>query len=132
MSYPIIRRGQIYTPIATGYGASVERLQRRYSKKDEAKLQKKLVKLSNRLTKLKLKGRSNWRTRRLEKQVQALQTVLGMQPFDASITSEAELVTIANQTDTTDPLLIAVAVLGFGIAGFFTYKAITGKKKGKK
>ena len=127
--YPVIRKGQIHTPIHTGYGASVQRFQKRYSRKKESKLQKKYLKLRSRLERLQAKGRSNWRTRRLEKQVQALETVLGMQPFDASITSEAELMTVADQPDTTDPLLIAVAVLGLGVAGFFIVKSM--RKKGK-
>ena len=131
-NYPIVRKGQMVSPVHTGYGASVQRFQKRYSRKKEARLQKKLAKLSNRLTKLTLKGRSNWRTRRLEKQVEALQAVLGMQPFDASIQSEAELMAIADQTDTTDPLLIGLAVIGFGVAGFFVVKAVKKGKKGKK
>lgn len=108
-SIPIIRK--------VNYGASVERYQRRFSRKDEAKLQNKLSKFQARLQKLQGKTSrigANVRARRiarLEKKIQAIEMILGMQPFDASLNAEA--MAIAQQTTNPNPLPI---ILGIGSA----------------
>ena len=123
MSYPIIRKGQIYTPVPTGYGASVERYQKRFSKKDEAKLQKKYLKLRTRLDKLQAKTsrigsriRAN-RIAKLQKKIQAIETVLGMQPFEANLSQQAydEQMMIAQQSDFNPLWWIAGALLVGGV-----------------
>ena len=118
MSYPIIRKGQIYTQSPTGYGASVERYQKRFSKKKIAKLEKKLARFTKRRD--KLAGRtSNFGARRrarriarLDKKIQAIQNVLGMNPFEDSMTDQAmmEQMAIAEAPDYTNYLLIGGAV----------------------
>ena len=103
---PIIRK--------VNYGASVERYQKRFSRKDEVKLQNKLSKFQQRLLKLQSKTSrfgANIRARRiarLEKKIQAIQMILGMQPFDASLNAEA--MAIAQQTTSPNPLPLIVGI----------------------
>lgn len=124
MSYPIVRRGMVVTPEHTGYGASVERLQKRYSKKDLAKLQSKLGKYQATLAKLQGKGKSNFRTRNLEKKIQALQMVLGLQPFDASIQAEAQAIADQEASASVSPIVWwSLGLLFVGGATFMIVKA---------
>lgn len=122
MTYPIIRKTN-YSGVH--YGASVERYQRRFSRKNEAKLQRKLSKFQNRLMKLQSKTSrfgANIRARRiarLEKKIQAIQMVLGMQPFDASFSAEA--MTIAEDTVNPSPLPVIIAVTFALGAGAFIF-----------
>ena len=122
--YPVVRKGQIYTPVPTGYGASVERYQKRFSKRDEAKLQKKLAKLQTTLSKLQAKtSRLGAKARlrrmaRIQKKISAIQTVLGMQPFEQNLTQQAydEQMMIAQQGDFNPLWLILGAVVISGVA----------------
>ena len=130
--YPVIRKTNVLynTDVPSfqvsrtnpSYGASVERYQKRFSKKNEAKLQKKLNKFMKRLAKLQAKTSrfgANVRARRiarLDKKIQAIQMILGMQPFDASFNAEA--MTIADQTVSPNPLPLIIGIttaVGLGI-----------------
>lgn len=136
MSYPIIRKGQVYTPVPTGYGASVERYQRRYSKKDEAKLMKKMAKYQDRIAKLEAKtSRFGAKRRartiiRLQKKVLAIQQVLGMQPFEANISQQAydDQMAIAMQGDNS-VLWWGLGLLAVGAVTFVVVKSSKGKSK---
>jgi len=133
MSYPIIRKGMVVTPQHTGYGASVERYQKRFSKKDEEKLQKKLYKFRQQLDKLQAKTSklgANIRARkiaRLEKKIQAIQALLGMQPFDASIQAEAQA--IADDVTKPSPLPLILGISGALVVGAIVFYFV--KQKGK-
>lgn len=127
MSYPIIRKGQIYSTVPTGYGASVERYQKRFSKKDEEKLQKKLAKYQNDLAKLQAKtSRFGAKIRagriaKLEKKIQAIQMVLGMQPFEGNLNQQAfdQQMMIAQESD-FNPLWLVLGAVVIG-GGVFWY-----------
>lgn len=134
MSYPIVRKGTVVTPHHTGYGASVERYQKRFSRKDVAKLQKKLAKFQQKLAKLQSKTSrlgANIRARRinrLEKKIQAIQALLGMQPFDASI--QADAMEIANETTNPSPLPLILGISGaLLVGGLVFYKTRQKKRK---
>lgn len=135
MSYPIVRRGMVVTPMATGYG-SMEKYQKRFSKKDVAKLQKKLAKFQQTLAKLQSKTSrigSKVRARRiarLEQKIQAIQALLGMQPFDASL--EAEANAIANEVQAPNYAPLIFSVLGAIVVGGIVFTIVKKGKKGKK
>lgn len=59
------------------------------------------------------------RIARLEKKIQAIQMVLGMQPFDASFSAEA--MTIAEDTVNPSPLPVIIAVTFALGAGAFIF-----------
>ena len=127
MSYPIVvRKGMVVTPQHTGYGLTTERYQKRFSKKDEVKLQQKLAKYQELLAKLQGKTSrffQNVRARRIartEKKIQAIQMLLGTQPFDASMEAEAMAIAAQNYDagysggDLVLPIALAVTA-GVGI-----------------
>jgi len=127
MSYPIIRKGTVVTPYPTGYGASVERYQKRFSRKDVAKLQKKLAKYQTTVAKLSAKTsrfgakvRAN-RIARLNKKIQAIQALLGMQPFDVSLQAEAESIVQETTSFNYTPVIV-FTVFGAGLATFIYFK----------
>lgn len=133
MSYPIVRKGTVVTPYHTGYGASLERYQKRFSRKDVEKLQKKLAKFQQTLAKLQSKTSrlgANIRARRinrLEKKIQAIQALLGMQPFDASI--QADAVAIANETTNPSPLPLIFGIGGALLVGGLVFYMTKQKKR---
>jgi|ETNvirenome_6_85_1030632.scaffolds.fasta_scaffold262699_1 hypothetical protein len=117
MTMPIVRKGMIVRP---NYGRTTEKYQKRFSKKDFVKLEKKLAKFQTKLTKMLAKGepklfkkRYQKKVVKLQNKVQALQSLLGMQPFDQSLQEqamyEAEL-TQPSQSE-INPLLIGVGGL---------------------
>ena len=147
--YPIIRKGHIrnsnpyHSPtlhhqgisyngtIAYGspYGASTERFQKRYSKKDLAKLEAKLAQRQQFLDKMLSKGEPRiggfvWRGRvqRVQKQIEALQALVGMTPFEGSLEEQAMLEAVAGQPEPMAlnmPLVLALgglALVGIVIA----------------
>lgn len=123
MSYPIVRKGQIYTPVPTGYGASLERYQKRFSRKTEEKLQRKLARFQRRLARLESRdswfGRRirEWRIANLQKKIQAIEIILGMQPFEMNLTDQAynEQMAIAEQNEFNPMWLVAGGLLVGGM-----------------
>jgi preprotein translocase subunit SecA len=134
MSYPIVRKGMVITPQYTGYGASVERYQKRFSRKSEQKLQRKLARFKKRLAKLENRTwgiGKNIRARRidrLQKKIQAIEMVLGMQPFDASL--QAEAMAIANNEVKSSPMPLILGIAGALVIGGMVFYFV--QKKGKK
>ena len=114
---PIIKKGII----VSDFGAkSVEKYQKRFSKKKEQKLQRKLKRLQKRYDKLMaqgqprlMKNRYNRRVKRLSMKIQAIEQVLGIQPFDQALMDQAQAEAMANMPDESDinPLLIGAGGL---------------------
>lgn len=135
MSYPIVRKGMVVTPMVTGYG-SMEKYQKRFSRKDIAKLEKKLAKFQKTLGKLQSKtSRIGAKVRarrmaRLDQKIQAIQALLGMQPFDASLQAEAMAISSDVQSPNYTPLIFGI--IGAILIGGIVFTVNNKKKKGKK
>ena len=117
MTMPIVKKGMIVRP---NYGRTTEKYQKRFSKKDFAKLEKKLAKLQAKLTKLIAKGepklfkkRYQKKVVKLQNKVQALQSILGIQPFDQSLQDQAMYEAELSQPSESaiNPILIGVGGL---------------------
>jgi len=126
----VIRKGQIYTQIPTGYGlASIEKFQKKYSKKDIEKLQKKLEKYQKEVAKLEAKTSRLFFKLRLKKihrlnlKIQAIQNVLGMTPFQSNVTQEAyDQQMILAQENLINPLWYVAGALLVSGAVFYVVK----------
>ena len=114
---PIVRKGIIVTDLGA---KSVEKYQKRFSRKKEAKLQKKLAKFQRKYDKLiakgeprLFKGRYNRKVQRLAMKIQAIEQVLGMQPFDQAFMDQAQAEALANMPSESaiNPVLIGVGGL---------------------
>jgi len=114
---PIIRKGIIIPNLGA---KSVEKYQKRYSKKQEQKLQKKLARFEKKFNKLIAKGepvlfKGAYRRKvaRLGKKIQAIQAVLGIQPFDMALQEQAQMEAMITQpaSSAINPILIGVGGL---------------------
>lgn len=132
--YPSIYR----TGIVSTYGAaSQERLERRYSRKKDTKLSRKLARFQRRLARLERKGTTGLFGRRrarvierLKLKIAAIERIQGMDPFSMTIDEEAALQAQVDMPE-SPPINIAVlAVLGVVAAGGI-YLVVKQKKSKK-
>lgn len=139
--YPVVYKGHLNRtpPPIPVLGASVERYQKRFSKKNEQKLMKKLQRLQKRLNRLLSKGDRGLFKRararkieRIQKKITAIETVLGMQPFQQSVEAEAMQQQMISQSGGTSvyPILAIVGLLLLGVTA--TIIVSQNKKKFRK